>query len=360
MISRKTLWILAVVLVAVGLLSMLTGRARYSTVEDGGFVDILPDFDRGQVQTVKAWLGSIPDEPVELTREGEGWNVSSRWGWTAKEDLVKRLLDDLEGLRGEKRAASSEVLDDFQADDSLGLHVVASGAGGGELFHLIVGKTSVRGGGFLRRAGSDEVYLTQAPLRSSFGVFGEEPKAPDAKRWIELRVQQADRQDVDRIVIHGEDGDIVLEKEFELVAAEPEPAAAADSAAAEADTASTETASAEPAEMVPNRAEWTWKPDAAGEFDKGKADNILSTLCSLYAFDVADPESLAAYGLDAPSRSAEIHFESGETVTVEFGNVTEDEKRVYFRVAPDGKPAEIYTSSADRLFPSREDLKPQA
>jgi hypothetical protein len=357
MISRKTLGILAVVLVAVGLLSLLTGRARYSTAEGGGFVDLLPDFDRAQVQTVKAWLGSAPDQPVELTRAGDGWVVSSRWGWTAKEDLVKRLLDDLENLRGEKRASSAEVLDDFQADDSLGLHIVASGAGGGELLHLIAGKTSVRGGGFLRRAGSEDVFLAQAPLRSSFGVFGDEPKAPDAKRWIELRVQQADRQDVDRIVIHGEGGDIVLEKEFEMVAAEPEPAAA-DSAAA--DSASTETAGDEPAEMVPNRAEWTWKPDGAGEFDKGKADNILSTLCSLYAFDVADPDSLTAYGLDSPSRSAEVHFESGESVTVQFGNVTEDEKRVYFRIAPDGKPAEIYTSTVDRLFPKREDLKPKA
>jgi hypothetical protein len=359
MMTRKTLWGLFGALVVVGLLSMMTGRARYSTAEGGGFQDILPGFDAGEVQTVKAWLGSLPDEPVELRRQGEGWVVASRWDWTAKEDLVKRLLDDLEGLRGEKRAASAEVLADFQADDSLGLHLVASGAGGGELFHLVVGKSSVRGGGFLRRAGSDEVYLTQAPLRSSFGVFGDEPKAPDAKRWIELRVHQADRQDVDRVVIHGAGGDIVLEKEFELVEAAPEPTAAADSTEAEADSAQAE-AAAGPAPLVPDRTEWTWRPDRAGEFDKGKADGILGSLCSLYAFDVADPESLAAYGLDSPSRSVEVFFEDGDPLTVEFGNDSEDEKRTYFRIAPDGKPAEIYKSTVDRIFPTREDLKPKA
>jgi hypothetical protein len=392
MMSRKTLGGLLGVLVAVGLLSLLTGRARYSTAEGGGFVDILPEFDPAQAQTVKAWLGAFPDQPVELARRGEGWAVTSRWDWTAKEDLVKRLLDDLDGLRGEKRADSQEVLADFQADDSLGLHVVASGTGGSELFHLVVGKSSVRGGGFLRRAGSDEVFLTQAPLRSSFGVYGEEPKAPDAKRWIELRVHQADKQDVDRLVIHG-DEEIVLEKEFQLVEAAPEPAAsdtaAADGAAAPepaasdtaagdvaaagippagGDTASAvapqpagaDAAAAGPPEMVPDRTEWTWKADSRGEFDKGKADNILTQLCSLYAFDVADPESLAAYGLEPPSRSIEVFFESGDTLTVHFGNDSEDGKRMYFRIAPDGKPAEIYKSTADRFFPKREDLKPKA
>jgi hypothetical protein len=356
MISRKVLLVLAGVLVALGLISALTGRSRYATAEHGGFVELLDEsFDAAQVQRIRAWLGSLPDEPVVLERSGEGWVVASRWGWTAKEDLVKRLLDDFQALRGEKRASSADVLADFEADDEKGLHVVAEAGGGSELFHLVVGKTSVRGGGFVRLMGSNDVYLTQTALRSSFGVWGEEPKAPDPKRWIELRVYQADRLDVDRITIRDGAKETVLEKEFALAAAAPPPAPA--DTTAPADTAGAPPPSAPPG---PDRSDWTWKRDASGEFDKNKADGILSTLCSLYAFDVAAPESTAAYGLDAPKRSAEIALQSGETVTVWFGADTEDAKKTWFRVGPDGRPAVIYKSTVDRIFQKRQDLKPEA
>lgn len=358
MMTRKTLWGLFAALVAVGLLAMVTGKARYSTAEGGGFVSILDSFDPAKVQSVKAWLGEFPDQPVVLTRSGDGWVVSSRWDWPAKEDLVKRLMDDLQNLKGEKRASSPEVLADFQADDSLGLHVVGTGSGGSQLFDLVVGKTSIRGGGFVRKNGSDDVYLTQAPLRSSFGVWGDEPKAPDPKRWIELRVEQEDREDVNRITIHDDGKDIVLEKEIAMT--ETPPPAAPDSTADSTGTAADSAKAAVPAGPQPNRKEWTWKPDKAGAFDKGKVDGILNTVCSVYAFDVADPESLAAYGLEKPSRSIVIDLEGKDPVTLWFGKNTDDDKKTYFKVGDDGKPATIYKSTVDRLFPSRADLKPKA
>jgi hypothetical protein len=352
MISRKTLGILVGILVVLAVLSTVTRRSRYSTAEDGGFVTILGDsLDPASVQEIEAWLGSDPEEPVVLERSGDGWVVKSRWGWKAKPDMVKRLLDDFSGLQGELRASSEDVLTDFQADDEGGLHIVAKGSGGGELFHLVAGKSSIRGGTFVRKEGSDRVYLTQAGLRSSFGLWGEEPTAPDPKRWIELRVNQTDRTDVDRIVVRDEGSEIVLEKEFPMITPEP---AAADSAAADS------AAAASPPEPQPDRHNWTWKPDASGEFDKAKVDGILGTLCSLYAFDVADPDSAEAYGLTDPERSVEITLASGDTVSVVFGGTTDDGQKTYFRLGQDGKPAVIYTTTVDRIFQSRKDLKPQA
>ena len=109
-----------------------------------------------------------------------------------------------------------------------------------------------------------------------------------------------------------------------------------------------------------NRTKWTWRPDASGDFDQGKVDGILNTLCSLYAFDVADPDSAEAQGLADPQRVIQIFFETGDPVTVLFGNDTENEKQTYFQVGRDGKSAIIYKSTVDRVFVSREDLKPQA
>jgi hypothetical protein len=349
MMKPKFLVILAVVLVVLAALSWTTSRTKYSTAEGGGFDSILQEsLDVGEVESVKAWLGGSPDSLVELTRSGDGWVVASRWGWPAKEDQVKRLFDDLAGLKGERRASTEEVLADFQIDEEGGLHVVGLASGGSELFHLVVGKTATRGGAFVRQHGSHDVFLTPASLRSSFGVWGDEPQAPDPKRWIDLQVHKAERNEVDRIVLRDGANAVVLAKEFEESKV-PEPDADAEEAGGEEATA---------AVPAVDRTKWTWKPDGDGEFDKNKVDGILGTLCSIYASDVADPANVADYGLDDGARVAELTFADGSTQTVFFGGPATDENRVYFRVGEDGSPAEIYKSTADRIFPDRSELSP--
>jgi len=349
MMKPKILAVLGGVLVGLALLSWATSRSRYSTAEGGGFETVLSaPLDAGSIARVKAWLGSSPDSVIELARAGDGWEVASRWDWPAKQDQVQRLLDDLEGLKGERRASSGETFEDFRIGDEQGLHLVGLGSGGTELFHLVVGKAAPRGGEFVRAGDSEDVYLTQARLASSFGIWGDDPKAPEAKRWIDLQVHKADRNEVDRIVLHDGKQEISLVKEF----AEVEPKSAED------DTSGTAApvASAEP---TVDRTQWTWKPDDGGAFDKNAVDGILGTLCSLYASDVADPANVASYGLDEDARVAELSFRDGTTRRIEFGAVSAaDEGRVYFRV-DDGNPAEIYKNTADRVFKKRSDLSPK-
>ncbi len=64
MISRKTLGALALVLVAMIVISTLVSRGRHPDASDGGFVDLLAGFDAGQVSSVKAWLGDAEAEAV--------------------------------------------------------------------------------------------------------------------------------------------------------------------------------------------------------------------------------------------------------------------------------------------------------
>jgi hypothetical protein len=366
MITQKTLGTLAAILVALGAVSYTTSKIRYGTTKGGGFVSVLDKpVDAGSIESIQAWIGSLPDSVVELKRAGEGWEVASRYGWKAKDDLVTRLLDDITDLKGEKRASNkAEILADFQIDDEKGLHVTAKASGGTELFHIVVGESAERGSGsFVRKQGSNDVFLTPAGLRSSFGVWGDDPKAPDSKRWIELRVHKAERNDVDKIVLKTAESEIVLEKEFEQLAA-PTPSATDTTKAGTAEAAGEQVARAEkPAEVTPapsvDRTKWTWKADAKGEFDKAKADGILSSLCSIYASDVANPDSLALYGLSESARVAEITFHDGKTVSIFFGNTRPgDDEKVYCRVG-DGQPAEIYKSNVDRIFPSRDELKPK-
>ncbi len=342
MMSRRTLGILAGVLLVLGALSLVTSRQRYGAAEGGGFESLLAkDLDASSVHSIKAWVGALPDSTVELAREGDGWVVPSRWGWKAKTDLVDRLLEDLTGLTGELRSSTGEVLADYDIDDGEGLHLVGTGAAGSELFHLVVGKSATRGGTFVRREGSDDVYLVSASLRSSFGLWGDETKAPDAKRWIELRVTQADRQDVDRIVLHDGGTTITLAKEF----ATATPAAADTSGAA--------------GPAGPDRTNWTWTADDGGAVDKAKADGVLGTACNLYATDVVEPADPAVFGLAEPSRRFELHLQDGTVLSVRFGDVLDEENKVYVQPGgDDGLPAKTYKSTADRIFLKRSELKP--
>ena len=123
------------------------------------------------------------DTLVELKRSGDGWVVASLYDWPTKADRVNDLLDDVTGLSGELRSSRSDVLADFQIDDEGGFHLVGEAGGGSELFHLVVGKNSPRGGSFVRAHGSDDVYLTSAAFRSSFGLWGDDPTPPEGKRW---------------------------------------------------------------------------------------------------------------------------------------------------------------------------------
>lgn len=330
MLNRKTILALAAVLIVLVGLNWATSR-RYEATTGGGVEELLASpIDTGAVQTIRAWLASAPEEVVELARRGDEWVVASQWGWAAKQPQIDRLLEDFGNLRGELRSSKEELLPDFQAGDEKGLHLVGLGSGGSELFHLVVGKTALRGGTFVRQASSNDVFLTPSALRSSFGVFGDEPEPPSSARWVELRVHQADRNDVDRVELTDGGTTTVLEKVF---AAAPDDTTAVD------------------------RNAYTWKPDGRGEFDKAKTDGVLSTLTNLYASDALDPATLGDSGLDAPARTATLYFADGTVTTMNFGAVREEDSKVYFQLA-DALPGLIHKATVDRIFQDRAELSP--
>jgi len=333
----RTIVLLAVVLVVFGVIAKLTSRSRLATVEGGGFVELLPDFDRAEVASIRAWTAAAPDSAVELARQGDQWVVATSWNWPAREQSVNTLLDDLSGLSGELRSSSPDVFADYDIADSNSFHLSASKAGGAEIFHIVVGKNA-RSGGFVRKSGSDDVYLAGKNLRSSFGIWGDEPKPPQAQRWLDLQVVALDRNDVDKIVIKNGKSTITLEKEF------------AEATPAEGDTTA--------APAGPDRTQWTWKSDSKGSFHKVKTDGILSQVSTLYAAGVADPADSSEFGFDGPSaRVIEITVHDGGVTRLFFGNAAEEEGKVYFR--KEGGPAALVQKPpVDRIFVDRKTLMP--
>jgi hypothetical protein len=328
---KRTLVILAIVFVGLLVLSQLTSRRRLATTEGGGFVEIIPTgIDTGEIESLRGWLGSAPDTLVELKRAGDGWVVASLYDWPVQENRVTQLLDDVAGLSGELRSSTEAVLPDYQIDDESGFHLIGGRAGGSEVFHIVIGKNSPRGGSFIRNAGSNDVYAASASFRSNFGLYGDDPGPPEGGRWADKQVLNVERNDVDKVVLTTPDDTIVLEKAFET----PEEEGA-----------------------LPDRTQWTWIDDDRGEFDKAKADRVLNAICRLYAADIVDPAGIDTLGLGDTARVGEITLSNGTVERVRFGAQNEASQQVYF-VKDGGMPATIHTSTVDRIFVARADLSP--
>ena len=345
----KPIVILALILGALVLVSQLSENKKLATQSGGGFTDVLGDsFDTGSIDVVQGWLGSAPDTLVELTRGSDGWLVASAWDWPAKQPQIDRLLENLGKLSGERRSSEASVLPDYQIDDESGFHLVGKKSGGGELFHVVVGKNA-SGGDFVRQNGSNDVYLTSVNIRSDFGLWGETPKPPDSKRWADLVVHTCDREAVDKVVLGTPDGDIVLAREFETI--EPDTLAEAE---ADTDESSVDLGGGG---VTVNRKVYEYTPDAKGAIDKAKADRVVGALASLRASDVADPAELESYGFGDGGRSVEVTLSDGTVSRILFGSNTEDDSKTYVMLEG-GKPAMMYKGTVDNIFKSRDDLSP--
>lgn len=319
-------------------ISQFTTSKRLETAEDGGFADVLgKSVDTGTIHDIKAWVGFAPDTVVHLSRKGDGWIVASAWDWPADQNKVDQLLNGISDLKGERRSADTSVLEDYAIDEENGLHLTGLTSGGGEVFHLVVGKNSRSGGNFVRRAGSDVVYTTRESMRSNFGLWSEEPKTPESKGWLDLELFRTDRLGIDKVSLTTEGKSLVLTKTFE----EQPP-------------------DSNGVVPPPNRNVWAWEASDGDDVYKPKADNVVGALAAIRAAEAVDPTQIEAYGLGEGARIAEITLEDGTVHTFRFGDVSdEDESRVYVMVE-EGRPALIYKSIVDRIFVSRSDLRPPA
>ena len=119
-----------------------------------------------------------------MTKTEAGWTVPALWNAPADEKKMKAFMETLSGLKGEERANSTEVLSDFGIRDEEAIHLVLFDETG-EKTHLLAGtKNAGRGNLFLRRKGSNKVYLVPAELASQIGISMDSTRAKlDANQW---------------------------------------------------------------------------------------------------------------------------------------------------------------------------------
>lgn len=300
MMSRKTLVILAAVVVALVGISVLQSLGhRRATSRDAAVVLAAGEFRADDLSRIVLGRGAEP-EAVVLASGPDGWRVTSAWNARANRERIDALLKSLSGLSGEFRSSRREVLPDYGLAADAAVTVRAFGKDGREVLSLEVGnRPEGAGGNFVKLPGKDDVYLCSEGILAQLGIYGA-PETPRPRMFLDLLAVQEDRVAVDAIRLRDKDG----AREMVKVFASPVPAGGDSAAVANA------------------RATWEWKTGGgnARVLAKTKVDPVLNALVSVHANDLDDPAAPpAAYGLDNPTREATLVMGDGRQVVLEFG-----------------------------------------
>ena len=338
MINQRGLIAIVSAFVLLGVLYYFTNRSRSSLDESGGFVDLV----EGPISTEEVFSVTIrkgQSGGFTLAKRGDEWFMPSHSDAPANVNKLRTLLGNLESAEGEVRSEVADVLADYQLGDDQAIQLLLQNESGANILHLLIGKQS-GSGGFVRRAGSDQVLRLSHNLLSDFGVWGEEITEPERNAWIELTAFRAERDSIESVELNGPDGLVSMVKEFE--AASP---AAVDSLAPPA---------------APLNYEWRVQKPRSFMAKKTSADGIVGSLVNLRARDVVGPaveDSLGVYGLGDAADRVVLRMRNGDEHVLLFG-APKGEDQFYFQVA--GKPLVWSMPSYLRtnIFKDANELKP--
>ena len=200
--KRKHIAWIVIAFVVLGIMYFLQQRKRPQTIEGLGEEHVLSeDLSASFAREIKCYLGEEEDEGVHLAKVGDAWTVKNRFDAPADETKVDELLEKIEGLRGELRSSSSDVLKDYGISDENALHLIIYAKGGTEKAHLLLGKRGPsQGKNFLRSEGSSDVYVVSEDLRGPFGVYSEtNDRSPEAKNWLQRTLLELEKDDPEYI-----------------------------------------------------------------------------------------------------------------------------------------------------------------
>ncbi len=265
---------------------------------------------------------------------------------TKIDPYIENVLD----VEGEFRATAPEAgLGDYGLAEDSAFHIEGY-EGDSKIFHVLVGKSPKPKTVFMRAAGSNDVYVTDATLKEDAGLFGDtDGMAASPDWWLDKSVLSMDRDSVTAIDITYPDKHVKIEKRAIATAEEP----VAEDAEGEEST-DAEEVSVEP------EPEYEWVV-AEGGLDKtlktATIDQLLRKLGGLNATTIVNPEKKDEYSLNPPNFVANITLADGSE-TVLNGGRPEPLKGTYLMVQddPDGTVYSISRFDFEDIFPFGSDM----
>ncbi len=192
----QTVALLAIVLAGLGALYFYLQQPEKIDQEQL-YTQVVPQFDKDTIVEISAHIPAKEGEkghPLHLVRKEGRWLVQ-RWDkekpyWApAKEEKFGRLLAALRGLAGEKRASGKDLFATFALDKDQAMRVELKKSGGGKIA-LEIGKRGPRwNSSFVKRPGSDDIYICSQNLLSLFEIWSEKPAGSlSARPWTEKTI----------------------------------------------------------------------------------------------------------------------------------------------------------------------------
>jgi hypothetical protein len=344
----KSLVPLVIILaVLAGLVVWKKNSVPQTTIEQqAGLVTLLPDgIGKTDVAKLDLYAGGAPDKKLTLSYDAESdkWMLPSHFNSFAKKDKIEQYIEGIVKIKGEPRAtaATESELELYDLTDAKAFHVQGFKKDSEEpYFHLLVGKSPGYNSVFIRKAGSNEVFVEQTNLRQQAGVSATEPQpgqtgpmgaeiqkaTPEPGVWLDKTVVKMDLEKMTKVALTLPDKSLVFERHEKPQAAPVPDADAPEAAAPDADApeaAAPDAAAPDagvPAE--PANKEYEWKLASGGpgiEMKMDGAKGVTQKLSFLEGTDVVDPAKKAEYGLEPPSYVAVVSCEGQPDVRLEGG-----------------------------------------
>ncbi|RKZ09263.1 hypothetical protein DRQ53_06750 [bacterium] len=335
--NNRNLIIMLVVVVGLAALYMLSSQRRPTLDQSGGFVDLVEGtLSSDEIESISIRRG---DEGFKLANTDAGWVIEDHFQAPGNLNKIRTLLGNLEAVSGEIRSDDADVLGSYALADSQAYRLQVAGH-----LDLLIGKRS-GSGCFVRKAGSNRVYVTDHNFLSDFGLWGDDRPVPEVSSWVDLLAFEVLRDDITRIRIEGEET-VLLDRELIIE----------ETAGDEAVEGDASTAPPVAAGSPGNNYEWRINEDFVGSRSRG--DAILSALVSIRARDVlARDENPEGSGLDSPDRVT-VTIEGGSELTMLFGGaVAEMSGQVWFRVEGEELVWAVPEFVKNNLFKSADELR---
>lgn len=380
-----------IVAILVGLVAYKkTSQRPASIIEQTRLVRLLPDgFSKADVARIELTSGDKADEKLVLSydKDADKWRVTTHFNAPAKKETVEKYLDAIAKMKGEPRTmgASETALADYNLTDTKAFHVAGFKKDGTEpIFNLLVGKSPGYKEVFVRKAGSNDVFVEETNLKQQAGIYdstpppaksGEKPEEkplpkPEAGTWLDKEIVKVDTEKLTKVALTLPDKSLVFERREKpkppAAPANPpaeekknEPAASSENEAVSVVTPTSTTAAPAPP-AAPEKPEYEWVLASGGSGMTPKPNSIetyIKRFAALNATDIVDPAKKAEWGLETPAFVCVLSVEGQPDIRIEAGRPHASDNG-YVRIA-DAKEDIVYSMakySFEQLFPKGTDF----
>jgi hypothetical protein len=322
--NKKIIYAMVIILGVLVVFWVVLKNVDTATSEPESLAALDIDFNAENAAKIDVFKQDYPDSGLHFAKIDTVWVVTNAYNAPAKKPDIEKLLTDLNEVSGEIRAESAELYDDFDITDEKALQIEISDDGGSKLLHAYIGKGGTGMQSFIRLAGSPTVYLANENFISRFAAWNAPPeKKLPINRWVELALCDIPRENVKSIILkRGK-----TEYEFAM---EEEPSE---------DT------------LTPPVEAWTQvAPQKGKKLEESKIKRLHSTISSMRASDVADPENRDKFGLDNPYYSIKVLDGEGKSTYIKFSKPFDDKDNRYAVVEGKNALYVVPSGTFDRVF----------